>query len=121
MSREPTPLDPKSIAVLEQIAEGRTYEQILARYPDLSYLDIFAAAREALTLLAEERSDYAARLQQIKRRHPRAYERWTEDEDATLSRLAKSGTPVGAIAQRFQCQPSAIRSRLAKLGLADDQ
>ena len=37
-----------SRTVLALIAEGRTYEQILALHPELTYRDIFAAAREAL-------------------------------------------------------------------------
>jgi len=36
------------IRVLELIAEGRSYEQIIAVCPDLTYTDIFAAAAEAL-------------------------------------------------------------------------
>lgn len=113
-------LSAQSRAVLEQIAEGRTYEQILSRYPDLTYLDVFAAAREALTLAGEEREDYAARLSQIKQRHPRAYERWTDDEDAQLRREVQRGAPVAEVAERLQRQPSAIRSRMAKLGVGED-
>ena len=45
-------------------------------------------------------SAHDERLQTIKQGHPRAYERWTEDEDTE--------------------QPSAIRSRLAKLSPGSD-
>jgi hypothetical protein len=41
----------KSKVVLALIAEGRTYEQILSLHPELTYYDIFAAAREALAYL----------------------------------------------------------------------
>jgi hypothetical protein len=42
-----------SRTVLAGIAEGRTYEQILALHPELTYRDIFAAAREALEETAQ--------------------------------------------------------------------
>jgi hypothetical protein len=41
----------KSRTVLALIAEGRTYEQILSLHPELTYYDIFAAAKEALAYL----------------------------------------------------------------------
>ncbi|MFL7812020.1 MAG: hypothetical protein AB8I80_25505 [Anaerolineae bacterium] len=44
----------KSRTVLVLIAEGRTYEQILALHPELTYYDIFAAAKEALAHLPGE-------------------------------------------------------------------
>jgi hypothetical protein len=43
-------LGSKSVAVLDLIARGHTYEQIPTLHPDLTYLDIFGAAREALGL-----------------------------------------------------------------------
>jgi ATP-dependent DNA helicase RecQ len=55
------------------------------------------------------------RLLAIKEQHPRAYEKWTEQEDAELLSLHAAGTPLGQLAIRFERQPSAIRSRLAKL------
>jgi DNA-binding NarL/FixJ family response regulator len=113
-------LSERSRVIPEDIAEGRAYEQILARYPDLTYLDIFAAAREALALGGEERKDYAARLARIRQRHPRAYERWGDDEDARLKVAVASGRAIAEIAVDLQRQPSAIRSRLSKLGVGDD-
>jgi hypothetical protein len=43
-------LSDQATTILELIAEGRSYDQILQRHPDLTYLDIFAAARAALKL-----------------------------------------------------------------------
>jgi len=47
-------LSPASVNVLRLIAEGRTYEQILALRPELTYPDIFSAAREALAAAGED-------------------------------------------------------------------
>ena len=46
-------LSPQSALVLSRIAEGRTYEQILTLHPELTYPDIFGAAREALDAAGE--------------------------------------------------------------------
>ena len=113
-------LSSKTVAVLEMIAEGHTYEQVLAAYPDLSYLDIFTAAREALQIAGQSGSNYAERLVKIRQASPRAYEKWTDEEDANLTKLFRSGNLVKAIAAQFQRQPSAIRSRLTKLGLDEE-
>ena len=114
-------LSTNSVTVLREIARGRTYEQILSGRSTLTYLDIFTAAREALALAGKEREDYAARLARIRQRHPRAYERWTADDDAQLKRAADAGTPVTKIAKQLQRQAGAIRSRLAKLVRENDE
>ena len=64
-------------------------------------------------------------LEEARRTHPRAYEKWTDEEDERLrqawdERDASGDTitaRVKAIAADFGRQPSAIRSRLKKLGL----
>lgn len=50
-------LSDKAARVLTAIAQGHTYEQILARDRTLAYLDIFAAAREALAVAAQPAGD----------------------------------------------------------------
>ena len=102
--------------MLSLIAEGRSYGHIVEGNDDISYLDIFNAAREAL-LLNESLPDYQKRMDKIKHRHPRAYERWTE-EDARLSAMHERGRTVAEMAQQLGRQPSAIRSRLTKLALS---
>jgi hypothetical protein len=46
--------------------------------------------------------------------YPRAYEKWTDEEDAKLEQLVRSGRPVNDVAAQLQRQPGAIRSRIAK-------
>ena len=55
------------------------------------------------------------RLQAIKEEHPRAYEKWTPEEDEELLSLHAAATPLSRLVTHFQRQPSAVRSRLAKL------
>jgi ATP-dependent DNA helicase RecQ len=65
-------------------------------------------------------SAHDERLQALQQHHPRAYERWTQEEDTDLLSLHAAGAPLSQLAARFQRQPSAIRSRLAKLSPESD-
>ncbi len=56
-------------------------------------------------------------LDQIQQRYPKAYERWSSEEDEQLKRKHAEGMSVSDLAKHFLRQPSAIRSRLGKLGL----
>ncbi len=110
-------LSEKSVVVLSLIAEGRSYSHIAEGNDDISYLDVFNAAREALLLNESLPNDYQERMDKIKHRHPRAYERWTDEEDARLSAMHERGRTVAEMARQLERQPSAIRSRLTKLAL----
>ena len=116
---EPNRLSDKSRAILEAIAKGHTYEQILVQELAWTYHDIFQAATEALELaeFAGTKKGYDDRLAEIKQMHPKAYQSWTSEEDTRLAERFRSGAPVQELAHEFQRQPSAIRSRLAKLNL----
>lgn len=109
-------LSAKSIAVLSLIADGHSYAQIVDGHPEITYKDIFAAAEEALRL-GEAESDYQLRLAKIRTKYPRAYEKWTFEEDKELRTLYGLGNSTSEMATHFGRQPSAITSRLSKLGL----
>ncbi len=109
-------LSSKTIAVLSLIADGHSYSQIVDGHQDITYRDIFAAAEEALRL-NESESDYLQRIAVIKSKYPRAYEKWSDDEDDELRMLFSRGVNNNEAAEHFGRQPSAIRSRLNKLGL----
>jgi len=117
MAAEPKSLSPRAAAILKLIAAGHSYEQVLAADPELTYLDIFAAAREALEVAGQADNGYASRLAAIQERHPRAYAPWSGDEDLQLRQLVEAGQSVDEISARLQRQPGAIRSRVQKLGL----
>ena len=57
-------------------------------------------------------SIYAARQE-----HPNAYDPWTEEMDAELTRMWAEGTSVSDIADNFGRKNSAIITRLKKLGV----
>lgn len=59
----------------------------------------------------------ACSLDEKRAKHPKAYERWTSEDDQRLSEKFITGSSVSELAQFFQRQESAIRSRLTKLGI----
>jgi hypothetical protein len=113
------PLTEKSRAILEAIAEGHSYEQILVGELAWTYKDIFEAAAEALSLANTSvgRPSHEVRLEQIRSSNPRAYEKWTDEEDKRLRELFAAGESQNRIGEILQRQPSAIRSRLTKFNL----
>ena len=68
--------------------------------------------------------DYHERLQKIKQRHIRAYEKWEDREKEILKRLFLNARKdnqlptaiIKNLSEIFQRQPSAIRSQLRKEG-----
>lgn len=81
------------------------------------HLSTFAEAFAKATDFMTGKSSAQAHLEAIRREHPRAYESWTEEEEARLRKERAQGKTVEDLAKLFQRQPGAIRSRLTKLGL----
>lgn len=53
----------------------------------------------------------------IRKKHARAYEAWSKQEDEKLIQRYKDGLNINQLATEFQRQTGGIRSRLKKLGL----
>jgi len=95
---------------------------------------MFFAAEEAVWLderlgkLVEEagfpkpsvRPTEVSSMERAKQLYPRAYTSWTAQEDAELSAMHARGLSKNELGEHFQRQPSAIQSRLRKLGLIKD-
>lgn len=58
---------------------------------------------------------YHHRLARIRARYPRAYERWTPEEELKLEVMVDAREPWNVISDTLQRQPSAVRSRYGKL------
>ena len=121
------PLTENARAILEAIAKGHSYEQILVQELAWTYHDIFAAAAEALALDPEnptepspggnEAGDKAYSVTAIRDEHAQAYVKWDAGQEAELQKLYHEGWSVPEIARHMQRQPGGIRSRLEKLDL----
>ncbi len=118
----------KSLEVLKLIVDGESYARIVDGNSELNYHDIFFAAEEAVWLserigammgpgetVEPPTGDNA--MERAKRIYPKAYAPWSAADDAELTAMHAAGVGKKELAARFQRQPSAIRSRLAKLGL----
>lgn len=125
---EPPRLSSKSLQVLKLIAEGQSYSRIVDGNPELNYHDIFFAAEEAVWLderigVLAKAGDPSSRpteisaMERAKRTFPKAYAPWSASDDSELAAMHAAGVDKSEMAKHFQRQPSAIRSRLAKLGL----
>lgn len=63
---------------------------------------------------------YHERLDEVRRKHPRAYEKWMPGEEQELIQKYQGGATIPELSLFFERQPSAISSRLRKLGLLTD-
>ena len=120
MSNSHLKLCENSVAVLQMIAAGNSYGQILAAHPHLTYVDIFKAAEDALALSTGNAPRPAYTLKEKREEYARAYERWTDEEDGRLQSLVRAGSTIAQIAGRLQRNLGAIRSRVIRLNLADN-
>ena len=62
----------------------------------------------------EQASGY---IQAVRKSHPRAYEPWSSSEEQQLVSLFESGLSIDRIAAALERRPSAVRTRLNRLGL----
>jgi len=77
--------------------------------------NFYQGMKSALGFLGIEKNP-AQRLEELKHKYPKAYEKWTPEDDKQLRAKSSAGESISALATLFQRQESAIRSRLAKLG-----
>ncbi len=122
--------------VLEMVARGFSYYQILLTDPRLTLADIMVTAKVARelinhfvtannTIIVEGSIEVIAsggriqNLSKIREEHPRAFEKWSKSEEEQLVQLFHSGKSVTEIADIHKRKRGAIRTRLKKLGLID--
>lgn len=103
-------------AILRLVAKGHSYAQIVEQLPGVTYPDIFAAAGEALKAM-EGGGTRVGYVETVRQTHQRAYKPWDDEEDAELTALHEEGWINQQIAEHLGRQPSAIASRIKKLGL----
>ncbi len=81
---------------------------------------LLRALRGVAAFLRDERprkSAPSATRAERRQAHPRAYEPWTDEEEQQLKEGHARGCGVGELARQLQRKPSAVRSRLHKLGV----
>lgn len=117
-------LSNKSVILLELIARGHTYEQILRLSPGCTVMDIAIAAREILDHVRDKgvtTRNQPQRYAEMRMHAPRAYLPWTADEEQELLSLFDGHAPVNVIALKLARRPTAVTQRLKKLGRRVDE
>ncbi len=61
------------------------------------------------------------KLAAIREKHPNAYMPWSDEDDEALTAGFENDTTINALAKEFGRKPGAIRSRLVKLGLIEEE
>ena len=112
--------DETSRAILYLLYEGRTFDEIFQLHPHLTVLDVSRAAGEGLRALEEEAEvrveTRAERIARVRQTHPRAFEPWTETEDARLvTRWKSREVTLAALARAMERPSGAVRMRLEKV------
>jgi hypothetical protein len=102
------------ISESQQSSSGQAHRRVMVFEENLeAFNDGF---QKAIQFLGIKNKAYS--VEQMRQEYPKAYERWTVDEDERLKARHREGATVTELAKFFQRQDGAIRSRLAKLGLA---
>jgi hypothetical protein len=96
-------------------SEGERREHHRVMVFEENICEFIRAITEAMPFMRPD--PLPSRIQEMRRQHPRAYEKWTDDEDARLRVEFSNGTDRTELARMFQRQRSAVKSRLQKLGL----
>lgn len=85
------------------------------------YIPAFAKGLKKALKFAKRSSEAETYcVEEIRQEYPKAYAKWTEDEDGVLRDKYLQGDTVDELARIFQRQPNALRSRLRKLGLVGE-
>jgi hypothetical protein len=95
------------------LGEGKSYEQVLGSHPEWTYLDIFAAAREAVA--ANGPVMHREVIRGRGNRHRRTKLPWAEGEEAQLRGMVMAKETVARIAGRLGRERGAIRQKILEL------
>ncbi len=123
--------------VLDLIAAGYSYKQVLETHSQLSLGDIMLSAQVARDLIdkiamldkdlkVEGELRFVVKggqfksVDELKKDHPRAFEKWTDREHDDVTRMYKAGDRISTIAEKLQRSYGSIRARLIRAGLINE-
>ena len=103
-----------ALRCVTKLSENENYDDFIVPYlsdKDVKRLKKYLKAYKRL-IGEPTYSVYACRQE-----HPNAFDPWTEEADAELTKMWEKGTSIDTIAEHFGRKPSAIMVRMRKLGL----
>jgi len=68
----------------------------------------------------KKESKAIGKLEEIRKKFPKAYMPWTKEEDEKLCEFFQKNIPIKDIAKEFERKRGAITARLEKLGLIEN-
>src|SRR3989304_2288137 len=97
----------------------RTGKAYFCEISDEPIIQVSMPIRQTITELSSKDAEQkkAYNVSEIRQKHPRAYEKWTDTEDAELSLGYRNGLSASQLAERHQRKRGAVLSRLKKLAL----
>ncbi|AOR29925.1 hypothetical protein BFF78_01480 [Streptomyces fodineus] len=95
----------------ENAIRWKLYSLKLAPYP----ADLVPAPRHSASVQAQAAQPKAYTVAEKRQSHPRAYERWSPEEDERLARMHADEVPVAEMARELGRNEGAIASRLEKI------
>lgn len=82
---------------------------------------VIGEINKALKFIGVSIKTKAYSIEEVRRAYPKAYAKWTKEEEDALRDKYLKGMTIEDLAAIFQRRPSAIRSRLRKLGLLNEE
>jgi ATP-dependent DNA helicase RecQ len=91
---------------------GDTFLEVIRRH-----VNEHGIVPKSIVWKKKRKTGYHERMEQIKNEHSNAYEPWTSEADEIITILYRTGKSHAELSEILGRQPSAIKSRLRKLGL----
>lgn len=107
---------PEVLAIDRQFAgESCKEEQAIKTFSSSELKNAHSAFVKKMNPAAKPEKSYS--VEDVRKTHQKAYEKWTEKDDLSLKKEFKAGKNIKELAASFGRNAGAIRSRLKKLGL----
>jgi hypothetical protein len=68
---------------------------------------------------SDHKSSFQEHVEQVRQKHPRAYEKWEASEEDQLVLLFEQGKSINELAELISRNPGAVQTRLRRLGLIE--
>ena len=104
------------LVISESKAMGADYEHHRVMIFEKYFEAFLAGFDNTIDFIRKNQKPKSYGYKEIRQQYPKAYTRWSSNDDELLQSKYDQGVSVAELSQFFQRQPGAIRSRLVKLG-----
>lgn len=104
------------LVISELQAAGSRYDRHRVMVFEENLQEFQIGLEKVMAFLGVRQEARTYSVDEIRRRYPRAYEKWTTEEEEELRLKYLEGMRTSELADYLQRQPGAIRARLSRLG-----